>query len=292
MMPTAPPTLPPRPLDAHKGSFGTVIVIGGCPTMFGAPALAARAALRLGAGLVKVASDAQALPWVILTEPSATGLVLAPDAEEALATLDDADPRHDAVLAVGPGWGKPATRQKDWRGEFLWRLLAGERRLVVDADGLNVLANIAEPMQPKAQLVLTPHPGEFARLARALNIKGDPASPKDRAACALGLAQKLNAVVLLKGRHTLVSDGVRLFQNHTGNPVLATAGSGDVLTGAIASLIGQGMSPFDAACLGAHLHGHAADRWRDAHGDRGMLARELADGLGEGLGGPRTFSSQ
>jgi hydroxyethylthiazole kinase-like uncharacterized protein yjeF len=285
MMLTTPPPLPLRPLNAHKGTFGSVIVIGGCQTMFGAPALAARAALRMGAGLVKLCSDAQALPWMILAEPSATGLMLADDPQEALAVLDEADPKHEAVLAIGPGWGPPTQKRKDWRGEFLWLLLAGKRRLVVDADGLNVLANIAEPMKPKAQVVLTPHPGEFTRLARALGIQGDPTHPQERAACALGLAKKLNATVLLKGRHTLVTDGAQVFKNHTGNPVLAAAGSGDVLTGAIASLMAQGMTPFDAACLGAHLHGRAADRWRDAHGDRGMLARELADGLAPGSAG-------
>lgn len=277
--------LPPRPLDAHKGTFGTLIVVGGCPSMFGAPALCARAALRMGAGLVKFATDAQTLPFAILAEPSATGLVLPPMVEGAIKALDHADPQSRAVLAVGPGWGAP--QGYDWRENLLLRLLAGPRKLVLDADGLNLLCRLGSADKPPrflAPVVLTPHPGEFARLAAAFGIAGDPTSPKDRPTCASLLAQKLNAVVLLKGRHTVISDGNRVRVNVTGNPVLAAAGMGDVLTGAIASLWAQGMEPFEAACLGAHLHGQAADRWRDAHGDRGMLARELADGLGDGLG--------
>ena len=276
------PSPPPRPLDAHKGSFGTVIVVGGCPTMFGAPALAARAAFRSGAGLVKIATDAQTLPFALLAEPSATGVVLSQASHNttyaALAALNQADPDERAVLAVGPGWGGPG--REDWRSDFVQRLATGRRAVVLDADGLNLLATLKE-IKAKAPLVLTPHPGEFKRLAQAFGVAGDPAAPGERAGCAMALAQKVNAVVLLKGRRTVVSDGAQVYENHTGNPVLATAGSGDVLTGLIAGLLAQGMKPFEAACLGAHLHGQAADRWRDAHGGRGMLARELADGLTE-----------
>lgn len=270
------PPLPPRPRDAHKGTFGTVIVAGGSAAMFGAPALAARAAFRSGTGLVKVACEAQVLPFVLLAEPSATGIVLPPSAAAALAALNQADPDGRAVLAIGPGWGAPGPQ--DWRAGWVAQLLAGRRPVVLDADGLNLLATLKEA-KAKAPLVLTPHPGEFKRLAQAFGIVGDPTCAKQRAGCASALAQKSNAVVLLKGARTVVSDGAQVFQNHTGNPVLATAGSGDVLTGLIAGLMAQGMKPFDAACLGAHLHGRTADLWRDAHGDRGMLARELADGL-------------
>lgn len=270
------PPLPPRPADAHKGSFGTVIVVGGCATMLGAPALVARAAFRAGTGLVKVAAEMPVLPFILLAEPSATGLPLPPTTDDALAALDQADPRQRAVLAVGPGWGAP--KGGDWRADFIVRLLAGRRAMVLDADGLNLLATLKET-KAKAPLVLTPHPGEFERLAQAFGVEGDPTCAKDRASCASALALKLNAVVLLKGARTVVSDGAQVYENHTGNPVLATAGSGDVLTGLIAGLMAQGLAPFDAARLGAHLHGRAADRWRDAHGDRGMLARELADGL-------------
>ena len=294
MMHAAPlgfPASPLRPPGAHKGTFGTVIVLGGCRTMFGAPALAARAALRAGCGLVKVASDPDTLPWILSLEPSATGIELPADADEAEAALDRADPRRTAVLAVGPGWGAPPHGTLDAaaraRRELLPRLWAGPRRLVLDADGLNLLAALLPDQPPAAcpAAVLTPHPGEFARLADALGIQESPTDPAERPAAAAALARRLGCVVLLKGRHSVIAaaDGAAAV-NPTGNPVLATAGTGDVLTGLVASLLAQGMGAFEAARLGAHLHGLAADRWRDVHGERGLLARELADGLAGVMG--------
>lgn len=272
------PPIPPRPNDGHKGTFGTVIVIGGCDTMIGAPALCARAALRSGVGLVKIACPPSVLPFVLTIEPSATGIALADEPAEALAQIDLADPDHKAVLAIGPGLGQSAAR-----GELVAALLTGNRPIVLDADGLNLLAKriVSDGIPPdrSAPLVLTPHPGEFRRLADALQLDADPIAPTKRADAAAQLAKSLDAVVLLKGQHTVIAHAQRYAVNQTGNPALATAGSGDVLTGVTAALIAQGMLPFDAAHLAARLHGLAADQWAQQHGDRGLRAIELADQL-------------
>lgn len=264
------PPPPSRPFDGHKGTFGTVIVVGGCPTMIGAPALCAAAALRSGAGLVKLATTQAVLPWALTIEPSATGIVLTGRVREDLRRLDAADPLHHAVLAVGPGMGDA------WPPSLVQRLLGGPRAVVLDADGLNMLARAGSARTGDAPLVLTPHPGEFRRLAQPLGITRDPTDPAQRVAAATALARAHRAVVVLKGRHTVVADASRHRINTTGNPALATAGTGDVLTGIIASLIAQGLAPFDAASLGTHLHGLAADDWATMHGDAGMTASELA----------------
>lgn len=278
------PAAPTRPADAHKGTFGTVIIIGGSDTMIGAPALCARAALRSGVGLVKVACPPAILPYVLTIEPSATGIAMGNEPVDVIAQLDQADPQRKAVLAVGPGLG-----QSSVRGELVEALLDGPRAIVLDADGLNLLAKNRLALQSvptrTAPLILTPHPGEYRRLADALKIHADPTDPKQRVEAASQLAQKLKAVVVLKGQHSIIADGQRYATNTTGNPALATAGSGDVLTGLIASLLAQGMAPFDAAQLAAYLHGLAADQWANQHGTRGLRAIELADML------PQSFSN-
>jgi NAD(P)H-hydrate epimerase len=267
---------PPRPADGHKGTFGTVIVVGGCDTMIGAPALCARAALRSGVGLVKIACPAKILPHVLTIEPSATGIALGNEPEDALAQIELADPDQKAVLAVGPGLG-----QENVRGELVAALLQGPRAMVLDADGLNLLAKRIREIEPQehAPLVLTPHPGEYRRLADALGIEANPVDPDLRVHATAQLASQLNAIVVLKGQNSVIADPEHYAINRTGNPVLATAGSGDVLTGTIASLIAQGMLPFDAARLGAHVHGAAADQWAKQRGCRGLRAIELADEL-------------
>jgi hydroxyethylthiazole kinase-like uncharacterized protein yjeF len=271
------PDLPTRPDEAHKGTFGTVIVVGGSPTMIGAPALCARAALRSGSGLVKIATTGDVLPYALTIEPCATGVLLQGNAEGWRHGIDAADPDGKAVLAVGPGMGLA-----EGGGQKVLALLRGDRPIVLDAGGLNLLARTGRP-RPRsntgAELVMTPHPGEFARLAKPLGITECPINPASRSQAAAKLAKLHHAVVLLKGQHTVVTDGQRVYLNQTGNPALATAGSGDVLTGLIASLIGQGMSAFDAAVLGAKLHGQAGDIWAKRHGQSGLRAIDLADAL-------------
>ncbi|MFK7788168.1 MAG: NAD(P)H-hydrate dehydratase [Phycisphaeraceae bacterium] len=271
------PSPPARPASAHKGTFGTVIIIGGCDTMLGAPALCARAALRSGVGLVKIACPPSILPHVLTIEPSATGIALSDAPKDVISQLDQADPSQTAVLAVGPGLA-----QNDVHSELIKALLAEQRTIVLDADGLNHLAkslvNQTE-LNITAPLILTPHPGEYRRLSNAVQIDADPTDPDQRVDAAGQLANKLNAVVILKGQHSIISDGQQYAINPTGNPTLATAGSGDVLTGLTASLLAQGMGLFDAAQLAANLHGQAADQWASQHGNRGIRAIELADQL-------------
>jgi len=286
------PPAPARPDAGHKGTFGTVIVVGGCAEMLGAPALCARAAFRGGAGLVKVAcpaDPAELLLQVLSVEPSATGVRLPMgDTDAACDAIEQADPDGKAVLAVGPGLG-----QGEAQAALVMRLLAGRRAVVLDADGLYALATAlregdaaipeGDARHSKPSRLLTPHPGEFRRLAQPLGITHDPTDPAQRPDAAAALATALDAVVLLKGQHTVVTNGRRYAVNTTGNPALATAGSGDVLTGLAAAMLAQGMGTFAAAHLAAHVHGRAADDWAAQHGRAGLRAMDLADGIPDAL---------
>ena len=236
--------------------------------MVGAPALAATAALRAGAGLAKIAAPPQVIPFALAIEPGATGIELLSTIEQAKAVsiLDIADPQQRAVLAIGPGMG---TTDRLLQLPFILALFQGPRPVVLDADGLNLLASTGVP-PPN----LRPQP---------LGIRDDPTDHATRPAAAAKLASFYHAVVVLKGQNTVVTDGQRQFINQTGNAALATAGTGDVLTGIIAALIAQGMAPFDASVLGVHIHGRAADRWCEDHGPSGLTARDLAARLPEAM---------
>lgn len=269
------PKTPPRPDDAHKGTFGTVVVVGGSPTMIGAPALAATAALRAGAGLVKIMTHPVVIPFCLAVEPSATGLY--PNMETMSALFGEL--RENVVLAVGPGMSTGGDEQA-----AVAALLKLGRPMVLDADGLNNLTSLgASVKKMESPLVLTPHAGEYRRLAHASGLEFDPTDPSQRPEAAAALAERYGAVVVLKGRGTVVCDGARCYTNTTGNPALATAGTGDVLTGVIAGLMAQGMEAFDAAVLGVHVHGLAADLWADRHGRAGLLARDLASLIPDAL---------
>jgi NAD(P)H-hydrate epimerase len=269
------PQFPERQNTAHKGSFKTLYIIGGQANMLGAPSLTARAALRSGSGLVKFVADESILSYLLLLEPSATGVVISDKARNIERVLAEVDPDDAGVLAIGPGMGR--TAQSATR---LQSLIKSNRPMVLDADALNLLADSGEKLEPAAKArVLTPHPGEFRRLAKALGIKHDPVDPEERVKAATALAKAHHAVVVLKGHHSVIASRTQCHINHTGNAVLATAGSGDVLTGLIASLIAQGLDGFAAATLGAHLHGLAADLWVTENGPVGLLARNLADML-------------
>ncbi|NJL30266.1 MAG: NAD(P)H-hydrate dehydratase, partial [Phycisphaerales bacterium] len=193
-----------------------------------------------------------------------------------LRRSSQADPQKQAVLAVGPGMG---------RGEAINRrvhaLLQQPRRIVLDADGLNALAASGKPRplagENSPPLVMTPHPGEFARLCEPLGIEVRCEGDEERLQAAGQLAQVHRAIVVLKGHRTVVTDGSRGYINTTGNPALATAGSGDVLTGLIAGLLAQGMSPFEATVLGVYLHGLAGDLWANQFGPVGLTATGLLD---------------
>jgi len=252
--------LPARRPSAHKGDSGHVLICGGDFNMPGALVLAARAALLSGSGLVSVATR------------QAHAVALATGCAEAMwasgedgATLDMLLERAD-VLALGPGLGR-----SDWSRSVYDRLLATDRPMVLDADGLNLLA---ENPRARDHWILTPHPGEAGRLLDVATAE----IQRDRFAAARALAERYRAVVVLKGAGTLVADpGGELMVCPFGNPAMATAGMGDALTGIIASLVGQGLTRFDAACAGVVLHARAGDAI--AAGRRVILAGELIDAL-------------
>ena len=267
--------LPHRPRDAHKGRNGHVVVIGGSPGLAGAPFLTALGALRIGAGLATVLLPA-GLPPVDKPAEVMTGALpaagdggFAPEAAAAVSPyLAGAD-----VVAVGPGLG---------RSHGAWELLAAviaawEGPLVLDADALNLLAVHREAAAAvHGPWVLTPHPGEMARLT-GLSIAEVQA---DRVGLAKRQADAWQATVVLKGVPTVTAWPTgRVWLNPTGDPAMATGGMGDVLTGIIAGLIGQGVPPDEAAVAGAYLHGLAGETAAAARGGPGILAGEVAAAL-------------
>ncbi|MHC4424817.1 MAG: NAD(P)H-hydrate dehydratase [Planctomycetota bacterium] len=273
------PKLKPRAADGHKGDYGKVCIIAGSVGMSGAAALAGRAALRAGAGLVRVATPKSVLPIVASIEPSFTTIALPEDSRgrisaKAINTVLEAVGENDAV-AFGPGVGISGALRS-----LLESLLEQEQlRLVIDADGLNNLAGIKNwPDTLKANLILTPHPGEMRRLWSGLLREK---LPRDRQQQAAQLAQQTKTIVVLKGAGTVVTDGEKVYVNKTGNPGMATAGSGDVLTGAITALMGQGLSDFDAAVLGIYIHGLAGDIAAEKLGQVGLIATDIAQALGD-----------
>lgn len=270
------PTLivPPRPQDGHKGTFGRVLVVGGCamaaPRMLGAPALAARGALRAGAGLVTIAAPAPLLDAVLGLCPSATGVALPCDAtgalvpHECVALLDasGALARADAVV-VGPGLGV-----SDGAQALVLRAVQQQLApVVVDADALTLLSRLPDVSRDlKAPCVLTPHPGEYQRLAAALGLEESPRTPEARARCADALAQRLGCIVVLKGAGTVVSDGLSHWTCPRGHACLATAGTGDVLSGVLGSLLAQHVAqttPPEVAHAAPDLRALAAQRLRE-----------------------------
>jgi NAD(P)H-hydrate epimerase len=278
--------LPPRPPDGHKGTFGRVLIVAGSVGFTGAPSLCARGALRSGAGLVTLAVAESIYPIVAGHELEAMPHPL-PDADGAVG--EDAWERLKALaaeadaIAAGPGLStRPGV------AVIVRRLLVESRvPLVLDADALNVLAASDQLPAAGATKILTPHPGEIARLLGTTAA----AVQEDRLRTAREAARRFGAVVVLKGARTIVAapDG-QAFIVPTGNPGMATGGMGDVLTGVIAALLGQRVSPLTAAWTGAYLHGLAADLVAERTGTAGMLAREVAGALPQArlavLGGP------
>jgi hydroxyethylthiazole kinase-like uncharacterized protein yjeF len=252
-----------RPRDSHKGLFGTVAVIGGANGMVGAPLMAARAALKLGAGCVHAGLLAENPPAVDFIQPE----LMLHSASTALQ-LPDVD-----VLAVGCGLGTSIAAQN-----ILYQALKHNAVLMLDADALNLLAKHADLQDDlrsrKLSCVLTPHPGEAARLL-ACSTKEIQA---DRVSAVRQLAQKFACSVVLKGADSLCAtrDG-KLFVNHTGNPGMSSAGMGDVLTGMIAAFIAQGLTADNAMLLAVHLHGAAGDALAEQDAGIGMTATELTE---------------
>ena len=248
---TSVPLLPSRQAGSHKGDFGRVLIVGGSRGMIGAVALATKAALRGGAGLVTFAAPQTVQLTIAGLCPCATSLPLSCDddgqlSRESLREMTAAAEACD-VLAIGPGMGVGGVQQDMVSAAIQ---LQNDKPLILDADGLNNLAKIVDwPAMLQRPAVLTPHPGEFARLT-GLSVADIQA---DRQGSAVAAARRWNdatpadaeLVCVLKGAATIVTDGQRVFVNETGNPGMATGGSGDVLTGLIAALVAQGMSPLD-----------------------------------------------
>ena len=263
--------LPARKLDSHKGSFGKVFLLCGSRGYTGAAALSAMGALRSGAGLVYLAvpESIYEIEAVKLTEPviypvkDKHGTYSCNALEEILTMVKG----KDAVL-IGPGMGQS-------EGTFsvtkaILETYTGP--IVLDADGINVMAEHKDILRGRScPTIITPHAGEFQRIGGSLS--------QDRVISAVELANDLGVIVLLKGHHTVITDGSTIYINPTGNPGMATGGSGDVLAGIIVSLLGQGLKPLEAAAVGAWLHGAAGDICSEEIGQYGMLPSDMLNVL-------------
>jgi hydroxyethylthiazole kinase-like uncharacterized protein yjeF len=279
--------LPPRSPAAHKGDFGHLLVIAGSLGKTGAAALCASAALRMGAGLVTVATPESALPFLAgslrsetMTEPLplTDGGALGKEALERALALAEA---RDAVV-LGPGLGQGGEVRT-----FVRELLAQcTRPMLIDADGLNAVApgpknpGAVALLRRAAATIVTPHPGEMARLRGSSTAEVQ----RRRLETARGFAIETGATVVLKGQRTLIADSDgRAAVNPTGNPGMATGGTGDVLAGIVGALIARGLPVWTAALAGVYLHGRAGDRAAARLGPESLVAADLVDVLPEAI---------
>ena len=278
-----------RPADLHKGQAGRVLIIAGSKGMAGAAVLATRGALYSGSGLIKVAVPDELFTILQISVPEAM-CIERDRLMEAAGTAGGTDEAADGFLAeydavcIGPGIG---TGKES--GDLVRRVISEySGPLLIDADGINCLCKyklIDELNVREAATVLTPHPGEADRLLKALRLRtlrqGDSDALNREEAVRI-LAEATGAVVLLKGLGTLIADKISIFRNPTGNPGMATGGSGDVLSGIITSLMGQkflGMTAYEAAAAGAFIHGLAGDIAAENIGEYGMTAADIADAI-------------
>ena len=278
--------IPPRARDSHKGSFGAVLAVAGSACYRGAASLAVEGALRTGAGIVTLASVEPVLAAVSARLPECCLCPCLAGAEGGISprSLPNITRQKATTLLLGPGLGytaQSAARAAETR-ELVEKLLPGfGGSAVLDADGLNaaarLLAEEAAFPHPAGELIVTPHPGEMARLTglSAAQINAD------REGTALRYAQAWNAVVVLKGARTVVAapDGW-VCVNPTGNPGLSRGGSGDVLAGMTAALLACRLPAYEAAACAVYLHGAAADRAAAVHGEYGMLPHDILPELG------------
>lgn len=253
-----------RPKDVHKGDFGKILITAGSHQMAGAAVFASKAALKCGSGLVKVCTDRDIFPVIQISVPEAICI-------EWGNTKDDL--KQYNAIAVGPGMGVGKHTE-----EILEVILTGyDKTVVIDADGLNTVAQSKRLQsmisQTSAKVILTPHTGEAARL-----LGGRDISVMSRTDIGQALAERYGAVTVVKGAGTLVAiSDKEAYTNNTGNPGMATAGSGDVLTGIITSLAGQGIAAEDAAKAGVFVHGLSGDLAVDKIGEYGLMASDIAD---------------
>lgn len=258
-------SLPKRAKDSHKGSFGRLLIVAGSSGMSGSAILASRAAMRSGVGLTYLAVPQKLVDFIDLASPEVITLSF-----EKIKTI------KPNTLVVGPGLGlTPKTRQ------LLFSLLtthyAQLTTILLDADALNIVAKrigLLRKAQAKAKVIITPHPGEMARLIK----KKIAYVQSNRRKVAKEFARSHNCVVVLKGHRTLVADPCGdVYENKTGNPGMATAGVGDVLSGMIGALSAQGLSSFDAAMIGVYTHGQAGDMAAREKGECGLIASDIVE---------------
>lgn len=270
------PHLPERPVECHKGDFGHALILGGRRGMTGAAVLAGQAALRVGAGLVTLATpkNSQMIAAAACPVAMTLGLPWKQNVSRLRHKLFEGQHRN-CILAVGPGLGRRPNMD-----ELVVELFRSwPKPVVFDADALNVLADnpnameglgLNAPEHKPPTRVLTPHPGEWSRLC------GIPATHRvEQMEAARHFSRRYGCIIVLKGSNTFVTDGCTDYINRTGNPSLAVGGSGDTLTGIITGLICQNMDPFDAAILGVYLHGLAADIAHSELGTPSTLATDL-----------------
>ena len=279
--------LPVRPENSHKGDFGRVLLVGGSEEMPGAIALSGMAALKTGAGLVVVITPNEAKQAVSSFSPClmTTGIKTSKGlfSESAIELILDKSEWAD-VVAIGPGMGRSPGCQAIVRQLYF----ALEKPIVLDADAINNLVDSKiDWAAHTGERILTPHPGEFSRIA-------DQSFEKriEMEEYAIDFARRTGVNLLLKGPRTLVTNGERHYRNSSGNAGMATAGSGDVLTGVIASLIGQKMDAFDSAQIGAYVHGLAGDIYSELNHSASLIATDLIDYLPDALRRLEEFSSQ
>lgn len=272
------PIVPHRRDDGHKGDYGHALIVAGQVGMSGAACLAGKAALRGGAGLVTVATPISIQPTIAAYEPSYLTLGL-PETHGAIG-FGALETIHRALhvataVAIGPGLGTAEPARQIVRA--LYRSLPIP--MIIDADGLNVLAASGDDLtrDPGAGArIMTPHPGEFARLTGETTATIQAAREK----FANEFARRHGLTVVLKGKETVVTDGYRMAINTTGNSGMATGGTGDVLTGLLTALVAQKLPSFEAAQLAVWLHGRAGDIAAEKHSQPGLIASDLLDYLG------------
>lgn len=280
--------LPQRPADSHKGMFGSVLTVGGSTHYRGAPLLAALASLRVGAGYATLASTAPVVQAAMAQTPALIAWEL-PDSDgcissEAVMHIVTALARYQ-VLCMGCGLGSMEGVSIDlqvFARQVLQKAIDHGLVLVVDADALNVLAQLPQKQRPRfavANTVLTPHPQELARLLQVTVAEVQ----SNRAHYVAMAARQWQAVVVLKGHQTLISDGEQTFTNPTGSSALAKAGSGDVLAGMVAGLCAQGVSALQAACLATYVHGVAGELCSHSLTTYGMLPTDLLAAVPQAL---------
>ena len=260
-LPSLQNVIPRRQRAAHKGHHGHVLLVGGNYGMPGAIIMAAESAIHSGAGLVTVATREEHLNALSIRRPEV--MAHAVHDETALKGLV----KGKDVIVIGPGLGRD-----DWALALLKEALVADCALVMDADALNLISEHPELRQPrKFPMILTPHPGEAARLLNTNTIE----IQQNRFDAVLSCCKTYDAITLLKGSGTLISNGHETTLCHAGNPGMAVAGMGDILSGLIGALLAQDIEPFDAAQLGVWVHATAADHLANHQGETGLLATEL-----------------